>query len=325
MVVSETAEKTYSRTIQTRQTTDLPAGEVLIRVHYSSLNYKDALSATGNKGVTRQYPHTPGIDAAGVVAASEDAKWQVGDEVIVTSYDLGMNTAGGFGAYIRVPSKWVLAKPTGLSLYEAMIYGTAGLTAGLCIAKLQQHGLSPEQGKVMVTGATGGVGCTAVAILAQLGYEVVAVTGKPTATDFLKSIGAKEVVGREALEDPNNRPLLKPLYAGAVDTVGGTLLATLLKSMQWGGAVACCGLVASPQLPTTVFPFILRDVSLLGVDSAETPMSKRVQVWEHLATDWKPANLASLARSCPLEGLDDAIDTILKGGILGRIVVDLQD
>jgi putative YhdH/YhfP family quinone oxidoreductase len=238
LVVSENAEKQYVRTITQRNIEDLPAGEVLIKVHYSTLNYKDALSSIGNKGVTRNYPHTPGIDASGVVVESTDANFSVGQEVLVTSYDLGMNTSGALAEYIRVPAKWVIALPAGLSLSEAMILGTAGLTAGLCIDALLKYGVSPEKGKIIVTGSTGGVGILSVAILAKLGFEVVAVTGKPEAAELLQRLGATEIISRESLNDTSGRPMLKSIYAGAVDTVGGNILATILKSLHYGGAVA---------------------------------------------------------------------------------------
>jgi putative YhdH/YhfP family quinone oxidoreductase len=324
MVVTETPEKTFQRGIQERAIDQLPEGAVLVRVHYSSLNYKDALSATGNKGVTRRYPHTPGIDAAGVVAASSSPDFSPGDEVIVTSYDLGMNTAGGFGGYIRVPAEWVVKRPSGLSLRESMIYGTAGFTAGLAILKLTAAGLSPTAGEVLVTGATGGVGSLAVAILAHLGFNVVGVSGKPQGADFLARLGAKETISREAAIDSSGRPLLRGRWAGVVDTVGGEMLATALKSTDLNGTLTCCGNVGGPALNTTVFPFILRGVGLLGIDSQNCPMNQRQQVWRELAAAWRPEALASLADEVDLEGLDPKIDQILAGGLTGRVVVNLN-
>jgi acrylyl-CoA reductase (NADPH) len=275
LVVRETADGEFTRQIEERALADLPDGEVLVCVHYSSLNYKDALSASGHKDVTRSYPHTPGIDAAGVVEESVAAEFRPGDPVIVTSYDLGMNTPGGWGQYIRVPAAWVVPLPQDLTLRESMIYGTAGFTAALSVHRLEAHGLAPDAGEVLVTGATGGVGSLAVAILARAGYQVVAASGKADAGPFLRDLGAAEVVDREAVRDDSGRPLLRGRWAGAVDTVGGEYLATALKSTQYGGAVACCGLVASADLPTTVYPFILRGVSLLGVDSQACPMDTR--------------------------------------------------
>ena len=321
--ITENQDKTYSQEVIERDINDLPAGEVLIKVKYSSLNYKDALSSIGNRGVTRNYPHTPGIDAAGIVEASESDSFTVGEQVLVTGFDLGMNTAGGLGQYIRVPAQWVVKLPRGLRLKESMILGTAGLTAGLCIDKLLQNGLKPEQGKVIVTGATGGVGTMAVMILARLGFDVVGVTGKPEGKEFLLSIGAKEVIAREAVNDQSGRPLLKGMYAGCVDTVGGNMLATILKSMQYNGVVAICGLVQSPELPTSVFPFILRGVSMFGIDSSECAIEWRKQVWKKLARKWKPANMQAIARTVTLQGLPKEIKKILKGGQMGRVVVRL--
>jgi putative YhdH/YhfP family quinone oxidoreductase len=325
LVVSENAEKQYVRTITQRNIEDLPAGEVLIKVHYSTLNYKDALSSIGNKGVTRNYPHTPGIDASGVVVESTDANFSVGQEVLVTSYDLGMNTSGALAEYIRVPAKWVIALPAGLSLSDAMILGTAGLTAGLCIDALLKYGVSPEKGKIIVTGSTGGVGILSVAILAKLGFEVVAVTGKPEAAELLQRLGATEIISRESLNDTSGRPMLKSIYAGAVDTVGGNILATILKSLHYGGAVAACGLVASPDLPTSVFPFILRGNALLGIDSAECPMSKRLEIWQHLASDWKLDNLDLISHEIGLEEVIAKLDLMLEGKSFGKSLVKIID
>jgi putative YhdH/YhfP family quinone oxidoreductase len=324
MVVREGEEGQFSRSIESRELGDLPAGEVLVRVRYSSLNYKDALSATGHRGVTRSYPHTPGIDAAGTVEESASPSFQPGDEVIVTSYDLGMNTPGGFGQYIRVPEAWVVPLPGGLSLPESMIYGTAGLTAGLSVGKLEGHGLSPDGGEILVTGATGGVGSIAVGILARAGYRVVAATGKPAAEPFLRDLGAGEVIPREDVRDTSGRPLLRGRWAGVVDTVGGEYLATVLKATQYGGAVACCGLVASPELPTTVYPFILRGVTLLGIDSQECPMDVRRRTWQRLAREWKLEHLDSLATERSLEELDTEIELILQGQQMGRVIVNLD-
>lgn len=320
----EKQDNEVSRSLQTMQLSDLPEGEVLVEVHYSSLNYKDALSATGNPGVTKHYPHTPGIDAAGVVRDSSHPDIRIGDEVIVTSYDLGMNTPGGFGQYIRVPAAWVVPKPAGLSLREAMILGTAGLTAGMCVQALLEQGLQPEQGAVLVSGATGGVGSVAVAILAKLGFQVTASTGKAEAHDWLKALGATEVQDRRSLEETSSRPLLKSQWAGAVDCVGGETLTNMLKTLQPYASVAACGLVGGAALNISVFPFILRGVNLLGIDSGEYPMAKRRQVWENLAGAWKFAQLESLCQEITLEQLDEAVDKILQGGIQGRTVVTLH-
>ena len=324
LVVSKTGEKTYSREVTERTISDLPEGEVLVRVRYSSLNFKDGLSCIGNPGVTRNYPHTPGVDASGEVVESSDSRFKVGDSVIVTGYDLGMNTSGGFGQYIRVPADWVVPLPQELSFKDAMIYGTAGYTAALSAHALQKYGVTPEQGEIAVTGSTGGVGSVAVALLAHLGYNVVASTGKKDETEFLQDLGAAEIIGREDVNDESKKPLLRERWAGAVDTVGGTTLASLLKATKRGGAVAATGLVASSDLPTTVFPFILRGVSLLGIDSGFTPTNLRREIWSKLAGIWKFPQLEQLTIDCTLETLDPEIDKILAGGQRGRVVVDLQ-
>ena len=323
MIVEETQDNQFVRTIKEKSISNLPDGDILVRVSFSSLNYKDALSATGNRGVTRKYPHTPGIDAAGTVEESCNKTFGTGDAVIVTSYDLGMNTSGGFGQYIRIPAGWVVPLPKGLTLKESMIYGTAGFTAGLSVFSLT-HTVKPEDGEVLVTGATGGVGSIATAILNKLGYHVVALSGKTDAADFLLSLGAKRIVTRKDVNDESGRPLLKSAWAGVVDTVGGNILATAIKSTQAGGAVTTCGMVASPDLPLTVFPFIIRGIKLLGIDSQNCPMEHRQKVWEKLATNWKIDQLQSICQEISLEELNFMIDTILKGGIKGRTVVNLD-
>lgn len=322
LVVRQTADG-FSRAVEELSVDGLPAGELLVEVAYSSLNYKDALSAAGNRGVTRSYPHTPGIDAVGTVAHSGDGRWAVGDEVLLTGFDLGMNTAGGFGGYVRVPAAWALRRPLGLDPYLCMLYGTAGLTAALCVDKLLHSGVKPDSGPVAVSGASGGVGSIAVGILARLGYDVHAISGKEAAADTLKRLGAAEVLPRAALADDSGKPLLRPQWAGAVDTVGSQPLANLLKGMQWGGAVSCCGLVGGADLPLTVFPFILRGVALLGVDSVECPLETRQRLWQKLATEWRPKALEELGQTCSLEELSGHIDAILQGNIAGRVVVDL--
>jgi acrylyl-CoA reductase (NADPH) len=316
-------EGEFVRSVEERAIDDLPAGDVLVRVHYSSLNYKDALSATGHRGVTRRYPHTPGIDAAGVVEESRVDEFQPGDEVIVTSYDLGMNTPGGWGQYIRVPGEWIVPLPAGLSLRESMIYGTAGFTAGLAVLRLERAGLAPSQGDLLVTGASGGLGSIAVGILARAGYRVIAATGKPGAEGYLRALGAAGVVARETLLDETNRPLLKTWWAGAVDAVGGEYLASVLKAIHYGGFVASCGLVASPDLPTSVYPFILRGVSLIGIDSQNWPMDDRRAVWRKLAGDWQIKSLDRLATKVDLGELNPEIERILAGQQQGRVVVSL--
>ncbi len=322
--VSESEGGRFETKIVERATDDLPAGEVLIRVRYSSLNFKDALSASGNRGVTRSYPHTPGIDAAGVVASSSVAEFAEGEEVIVTGYDLGMNTAGGFGQYIRVPAAWVIKRPQGLSLRDAMILGTAGLTAALCVDKLEQAGLEPGDAPVLVTGATGGVGSIAVALLASLGYKVAAVTGKADQADFLTRLGATQIVERAALQAGVEKALLKEQWNGAVDTVGGDILFNVVKSLQRGASVACCGLTAGTHFQASVLPFILRGVNLLGVDSVEIPLVVKASMWDKLSLQWKLANLDELAHEIGLEQLPEAIERILAGGQVGRVLVRLD-
>ncbi len=324
MVRRRPGSVSYSRQIEQRCVDELPAGDTLIRVRYSSLNYKDALSATGHRGITRKYPHTPGIDAAGVVEAGGGDRFGPGDEVVVTGYDLGMNTAGGFGQYIRVPSEWVVAKPAGLSLEQCMVLGTAGLTAAWCVHRLCEVGVEAGGEPVLVTGATGGVGSLAVVLLARAGYRVVAATGKVAEAAYLKQLGAAEVVGREDVRDTSGRGLLAERWAGVVDTVGGETLNTALKSTRFGGAVTCCGMVESAELVTTVYPQILRAVALLGVASAECPMATRLMLWDRLAASWDQGLMDAITTRCMLNELDGWIDKILAGQVRGRIVGGLD-
>lgn len=318
----ENAAGQFEQVVVQRQIDDLPPGDLLIRVRYSSLNYKDALSASGNRGVTRQFPHTPGIDAAGVVEASAVPEFSVGDEVIVTGYDLGMNTSGGFGQYIRIPAAWALKRPHGLSLREAMILGTAGLTAALCVDKLEQSGVSSDAGPILVTGASGGVGSVAVALLSRLGYSVSAATGKMEQADFLRSLGAQEVIERSQLLEGGERPLLKERWGGAVDCVGGDILGNVLKSLRYGASAACCGLTAGVALNTSVLPFILRGVNLLGVDSVELPLVAKASMWDRLSLQWK-LDLQPLVSEVSLEQLPQAIGRMLAGQQVGRVLVNL--
>ena len=323
LVISEDGQGGYQQSLCERDFDSLPAGEVLIRVRYSSLNYKDALSATGNKGVTRRYPHTPGIDVAGVVEQSAVSEFVAGDEVIVTGYDLGMNTSGGFAQYVRVPAAWLLKRPKGLSLRESMALGTAGLTAALCVEKLEQAGLTPSAGPVLVTGATGGVGSIAVALLASRGYDVVACSGKADAVEWLKSLGAREVIGREQLQEGSEKPLLKEQWGGAVDTVGGDILFNVVKSLRYGASVACCGLTAGTGFKASVLPFILRGVNLLGVDSVELPLVVKASMWDKLSLQWK-LDLTPLVEEIGLEQLPAAIARILAGQVRGRVLVRID-
>jgi putative YhdH/YhfP family quinone oxidoreductase len=323
LVVDKTPDKLFVRDIRTRKIDDLPPGDLVVRVRYSSLNYKDALSATGHPGVTRRFPHIPGIDAAGEVVSCESDAFAPGDRVIVTGYDLGMETDGGWGEYIRIPSEWAVRLPAGLTLREAMVVGTAGFTAALSVLKLEQAGVKPSDGDILVTGATGGVGSIAVSILSSAGYRVVAATGKGSDEAFLRSLGASEVIPREQVTAGSERPMMIERWGGAVDVVGGEILAAAVKATRYGGAVTCCGLVGSTDLPVNVYPFILRGVSLLGIDSVNCPAGTRLQVWQKLAGEWKPEQLAEVVTEVSLEGLEEKIQAILHGQIRGRIIVKL--
>ena len=314
----------FVQSIQTQSTENLPAGNVLIQVHYSSVNYKDALSATGNKGVTKKYPHTPGIDAAGIVAYSENNQFLVGDEVIVSGNDLGMNTPGGFGQYIRVPAEWVVKLPEGLTMKEAMIIGTAGFTAGISLLRLNEL-VKPADGKVVVTGATGGVGSVALSLLSKLGYQTIAVSGKESEYNFLRSLGATEIISRAEFQQIDKRPMLSAQYAGAIDTVGGPILENILKTLHPLGAVTTCGSVSSTQLNMTVFPFILRGVSLIGISAQNYPMNLRRVLWEKLSNEWKPAHLLNLYKEIQLSELKTTLESILRGELKGRTIVRLID
>jgi acrylyl-CoA reductase (NADPH) len=323
IVVRETTSGEFTRQVEDRTLDDLPAGDVLIHVRYSSLNYKDALSAIGHRGVTKRYPHTPGIDAAGVVEESEGEAFAAGDRVLVTGYDLGMDTPGGFGQYVRVPAAWVVRLPENLSLRESMVYGTAGFTAALSAHKLEESGIKPDRGEILVTGASGGVGSVAVGILARDGYQVVAATGKRDAEAYLLDLGASRVISREEARDTSGKGLLSGRWASGIDTVGGEYLDTMLRATRYGGVVTCCGNVASAQLSTTVYPFILRSVSLLGVDSTNCPANLRWDLWQKLASRWKLADLDRVASDCSLADLGAEIDRILAGKQRGRVVINL--
>ncbi len=323
LVVNENNGK-YIRSIEEKKISDLPAGEILIKVKYSSLNYKDALSATGNKGVTRSYPHTPGIDAAGVVAESFSPDFIEGSKVIVTGYDLGMNTAGGFGQYIRVPAEWVIKLPDGLTLKESMAFGTAGFTAALAVDKLILNGTSVDSGELLVTGATGGVGSMSVAILSKLGFNVAASTGKTDRHDYLKKLGASRIIEREKINDYTDKALLPARWGGGIDCVGGTILTSAIKSTKYGCSIAACGLTQSPVINSTVYPFILRGVNLLGIDSAHCGKEARIKIWNKLSGRWKPANLELCYSECSLDELDKYIGLVLQGKITGRKLINLD-
>jgi acrylyl-CoA reductase (NADPH) len=322
MLVTESADGKFVREIVEKPIKDLPPGDVLIRVNYSSLNYKDALSANGNRGVTKKYPHTPGVDAAGIVEESSAPDIRRGDEVIVTGYDLGMNTSGGFGQYVRVPAGWVVKRPTSLTLRESMIYGTAGFAAGLSVHKLTTN-VSAKDGEVLVTGAPGGVGSIALSILVKLGYQVAAVNGIVDASDYLVGLGAKRILGIEEAIDTSGKPLLKDIWSGAIDTVGGPILSTAIRSTKYGGTVTCCGNAASPDLSLTVYPFILKGISLLGVDSVNCPRDLRLKIWDRFANEWKLDHLDKITTEISLDRLTDRIELILQGKQVGRTIVNL--
>lgn len=317
----EKTDNGFERRLLDRAVADLPEGDLLIDVRYSSLNYKDGLSATGNPGVTRNFPHTPGIDAAGVVLESADPAFKAGDEVIAIGFDLGMNTSGGFGERIRIPAGWAIPRPDGLSLEQSMILGTAGFTAALCVHKLEAAGMTPESGPVLVTGATGGVGSVAVMLLAKLGYSVTAVTGKESQHGFLRRIGAADIIDRDAARAGADRPLGAETWGGVVDTVGGEILFNAVKSLKYGCSLAACGLVDSPAIPATVLPFILRHVNLLGVDSVQLPLDQKQEIWNKLAGPWQLPELEALSSRLTLDTLSEAIDRILAGEMVGRGVL----
>lgn len=324
LVVRESEDKTYTRSVEEVSVDDLPPGDVLVRVLYSSLNYKDMLSATGNKGVTKRYPHTPGIDAAGIVERSESADFRAGDEVIVTSYDLGMNTPGGLGQYIRVPAGWVVRKPKGLTLRESMIFGTAGFTAALSVLRLTDFGIKAKD-DVLVTGACGGVGSVAVSILSYTGVRVTALNDLTDRKEYLAEIGAAEVIEPAEFIDESPRPMLKERWTACVETLGGSVLTSAIRSIRAEGAITCCGNVVSGDIHLTVYPFILRGITLFGIDSQNCPMSRRVRAWDMLAGPWKFPWLENLASDIRLGDVSATLDRIKAGGHRGRYVVHLWD
>lgn len=304
---------------------DLPPGEVLIQVTASSLNYKDALACRAHEGIVRSLPHVPGIDAAGrivqIASESTGSDFRPGDPVLVTGYDLGSAAWGGYSGFIRVPAEWVVPLPAELTADEAMTYGTAGFTAAQCVERIVNHGVTPDDGEIVVTGATGGVGSLAVALLAKLGYTVAAVTGKPEQAPLLHELGANSILARDEVNDATDRPLLKGRWAAAVDTVGGNVLATLVRTAAHRGCVTACGLVAGDQLPLTVYPFLLRGVTLYGIDSAKCPREPRLEIWRRLATEWKLEHLERLRREITLGQVPAAVDAMLAGTLHGRTLV----
>jgi putative YhdH/YhfP family quinone oxidoreductase len=318
------ADRKVSAAFETASVEELDAGEVVIRVAYSCINYKDALAATGKGRIIRRFPCIGGIDLSGTVVESADPRFAKGDAVIATSYDIGVAHDGGYAEYARIPADWVVPMPKGMSLFEAMALGTAGFTAGLAVARMEHEGLKPGSGPVAVTGATGGVGSIAVDILAALGHDVTAITGKDSESDYLKGLGAREVMLRSTIDLAKVKPLDKATWAGAVDNLGGEMLAWLASTMNIGAPLAAVGLAASMSLPTTVAPFILRGVSLLGVDSVNCPMAQRRRVWERLATDMRPRHLAQFARTIPFDELPGAFEDFVAARVRGRIVVDMN-
>ena len=305
------------------QLNEFDPGEVVIRAHYSSVNFKDALAATGAGKIIRRFPCVGGIDVAGIVEASEDKRFKAGDEVIVTGYDMGVAHDGGYAEKVRVPADWVVALPQGLSLFDAMALGTAGFTAALSLYRLQQNDLQPANGKVVVTGATGGVGSLAISMLKKLGYHVVAITGKDSEHEYLKMLGADEILPRTSMDTGSTRPLEKALWAGALDSVGGATLAWLTRTMQQNGVIASFGNAGGVELNTTVLPFILRGVRLIGIDSAATAMPLRQQIWKNMADEWRPPQLAQLAHTVEFEDLPQIFASMLKGESHGRTVVKI--
>jgi acrylyl-CoA reductase (NADPH) len=304
---------------------ELPQGEVLIKVAYSSVNYKDGLASIPEGRIVRTYPFVPGVDLAGIVAESSDSRFKTGDEVLATSYELGVSHYGGYSEYARVKADWVVPLPDGLTLKEAMALGTAGFTAALAIHQLEKNGLKPQNGPVLVTGASGGVGSIGINILSALGYTVAASTGKSSEHDYLMELGASEILSREETSAESNRPLEKERWAGSLDSVGGSTLAYLIRTTKYGGSIAAFGNTGGPNLNTTVFPFILRAINLLGIESVNCPMELRSNLWRRLASNYKPGHLLDrIGNEVPLEELPQALATILKGGTRGRTIIKIS-
>lgn len=324
--VVESPAGAFANTIESISFDLLPDHDVRIRVFYAALNYKDALSASGHKGITRSFPHTPGIDAAGVVESSRDARFQPGMKVLVTSYDLGMNTHGAFSEYIQVPGDWIVPLPDGLDLWTSMVLGTAGLTAGMSLYLMERAGQHPDMGPVLVTGASGGVGSLALAILKRAGYVPWAGTGSPQNGDYLKKLGTDKLLDRLELVEPRKKPLFSGGWGGAIDTVGGETLANLIKGCGHYGSVAVCGLVGSDQLSLSVYPFFMKGIQVLGVESAEYPMPERLEIWNRLASVWKPQDdlLNEMGKPLSLDEIPAAIQDMLKGQTQGRIIADMH-
>lgn len=324
LVVDEDSQGNFSASFKAKRINDLPKGDLLIKVAYSALNYKDYLSFKGHKGITKQYPHTPGIDASGTVVNSDNNQFKEGDKVLVTGYDLGMNTDGGFAEYIRVPSEWVVPLPENLSLKEAVIYGTAGFTAALAIMKFLSIGITPESGKILVTGATGGVGTLAISILAKLGYSIIASSGKKDMYEFLKNLGAKEIVSREDIIDQSNRPLIKRRWTAAIETVGGKTLDSVIRATEKDGAVAVIGNITGDVLQTSLYPFILRGITLFGIESAETEMPIRLQIWQKLANEWKINDFDTISKEILLSNIIPELEKIGSSMQSKKVIVNIK-
>ncbi|MEH6712077.1 MAG: YhdH/YhfP family quinone oxidoreductase [Paraglaciecola polaris] len=325
LLVEEQQDHTFTKSVVERNISELPENDLLIQVHYSSLNYKDAMSASGNKRISQHFPHTPGIDAAGIVVSDKSGTFEVGQQVLVFGYDLGMNTPGGLGQMISIPANWAVACPKTLSLKEAMTYGTGGLTAALCIQKLEKMGAKPSDGPVAVTGATGGVGSISIALLKQLGYNVVAFSGKPEQSDKLKALGASEILHRDVMLEVKDLPAGKTKWAHGIDTLGGDYLTGLLKQLKAGGGVASVGLAASAEIAMSVIPFITRGISLLGVDSVYIPLADKKHIWHRVATDMKLPNLENYQQEISLAETPEYLDRFFQGQVVGRYVVNVQN
>lgn len=325
LVVTVDNQNRVYRSVKKKNLEELPPDGVIIDVSYSSLNYKDALSADGNRSVTRRYPHVPGIDSVGTVHASSVEHFKAGDQVLCMGYDLGMNTDGGFGQYIAVPASWVMALPSAITPLESMQIGTAGFTAAQCVDRLIELGVQPNKGPILVTGATGGVGSLAVRLLSALHFDVTAVTGKMAYQDFLLNLGASSIIERSRFLANTKKMMLRERWAGVVETTGGDILATAIKGTRYGGVVTCCGNAASADLPINVYPFILRGVTLAGIDSAQCSMAKRQTIWNKLAGPWRLTGLDDLCRLIALPQLEQEIDNMLTGKAKGRVVVTMEE
>ncbi|MDC0933330.1 YhdH/YhfP family quinone oxidoreductase [Arcobacteraceae bacterium] len=322
-IVNKTDEGKFISGIDEIKIPTIGENEVLIKVSYSSLNFKDALSSVGNPGVTRNFPHVTGIDVAGVIQASNASDFKKGDEVLVTGYDMGMNSDGGHQSFVKVPASWVVKKPFEITDKEIMTYGTAGLTAGLSVNELLNNGVTPESGEILVTGATGGVGSITVSILSKLGFDIVAISGKEDKIPFLKELGAKEVILRKDFDVENKKPMNRERFAGVIDTVGGNILAEALKVLKYDGVATCCGLTSSFELNTNVFPFILRGARLIGIDSVECKIEKKIAVWNKLANEFSIDSLTEITNEITLEDLPEAYKALLDGKAVGRYVVKI--